>query len=317
MNHHLLMCSKISLFPNEQNDYDYYFYNDSIHLFSENPELDEVENPEEAELTSHNENDKGNSENSPNLTSDNKEKEFPKVLVPSKSKDKNLININQMKISTKPASDTFDNGGLEKDNNKAKQIILIAPNKKRVRTKDEFGKKNNDRGNHKKNFLPKIKTHFFRDLHDWLITPAIKKSDFCINNNIKLNKIKDDVFLISKASENLEFLNTKLSDVYSKHDKENENAIKLIIQNGVQNAFLNVILNKTILQLINIYVKKDEIKNNSYKNFRDSYLRLKIDLQYMKQKTPEYISNFDYYSKNIEEVYKAMNENPKPKRRKK
>ena len=306
------MAEEISLYPKQMN---YVVDNDSICLFSENSEWNKVENLEEAEETNQNENYIGNFENNPNLTSDNKEKEFPIVLLGQKSEDKNEIKINKMNFSTKPISGTLlENGSLEKDNNKTNEIILISPDKKRNRTDDEIDNQKNNKGNHKKNFLPKIKTHFFNDLHENLITRLIQKSDFCINNNIKLNKITSEVYLISKASENLELLNTKLSDVYSKYDGENENAINLIIRNISQDSPLNNNFNKTILELINIYVGKSELKNNSYNYFRSSYSRLKIHMQYINQKALDYISKFDYYSKNIEYEYNEMNKKAKPKR---
>lgn len=306
------MAEEISLYPKQMN---YVVDNDSICLFSENSEWNKVENLEEAEETNQNENYIGNFENNPNLTSDNKEKEFPIVLLGQKSEDKNEIKINKMNFSTKPISGTLlENGSLEKDNNKTNEIILISPDKKRNRTDDEIDNQKNNKGNHKKNFLPKIKTHFFNDLHENLITRLIQKSEFCINNNIKLNKITSEVYLISKASENLELLNTKLSDVYSKYDGENENAINLIIRNISQDSPLNNNFNKTILELINIYVGKSELKNNSYNYFRSSYSRLKIHMQYINQKTLDYISKFDYYSKNIEYEYNEMNKKAKPKR---
>ena len=229
-----------------------------------------------------------------------------------KYKNSTFLN-NEIQKSTKQTTNYNENANLS--NSQKDNIQEINLNQKRKEPdNNQPNNKLNDKGHKRGIILNRIKTNLFINIQRDLVDKLMKKSAFCKRENKKLNKIEPSVYIISKASENLDLLNLKLKDVYSLNNVYNEKVINSIFE---VNDFPPLVdaLNKTIKELLNIYTGQLTIEDINYKDFIDSYQELINNLR--TKKVPEYVEDFEKYSKNIENEYNNINIHPRPKRGKK
>ena len=220
---------------------------------------------------------------------------------------------NEIQKSTKQTTNYNENANLS--NSQKDNIQEINLNQKRKEPdNNQPNNKLNDKGHKRGIILNRIKTNLFINIQRDLVDKLMKKSAFCKRENKILNKIEPSVYIISKASENLDLLNLKLKDVYSLNNVYNEKVINSIFE---VNDFPPLVdaLNKTIKELLNIYTGQLTIEDINYKDFIDSYQELINNLR--TKKVPEYVEDFEKYSKNIENEYNNINIHPRPKRGKK
>ena len=229
-----------------------------------------------------------------------------------KYKNSTFLN-NEIQKSTKQTTNYNENANLS--NSQKDNIQEINLNQKRKEPdNNQPNNKLNDKGHKRGIILNRIKTNLFINIQRDLVDKLMKKSAFCKRENKKLNKIEPSVYIISKASENLDLLNLKLKDVYSLNNVYNEKVINSIFE---VNDFPPLVdaLNKTIKELLNIYTGQLTIEDINYKDFIDSYQELINNLR--TKKVPEYVEDFEKYFKNIENEYNNINIHPRPKRGKK
>ena len=312
------MCSKITKYPQD------IFYNTNCEgLICNNLDTNQYENYEFNNLEEYskylklygeNEKDKVN-----NISFENdlinkkiqKKNELIKPLIQSED-IKLIVQKNVMQSTTKPTT----NNNIEKidliisQNDKMQEIELKLLNKKTKEPNQQYNNEKNDKGDKRFNILTKFKTQFFINIQKNLVDKLKEKSEFCKIRNIYLNKIDSKVYIISKASENLDLLDLELKEVYSMNDKHNEEVINAII-NANDSPLCNVLQQK-IKNLIHIFIGIATPKENYYFDFINSYKNVINKIRIKKE--PQYVENFIYFAKNIEVEYNNINKHARSKR---
>ena len=312
------MCSKITKYPQD------IFYNTNCEgLICNNLDTNQYENYEFNNLEEYSEylklypeNEK-NHENNISFENDSiikKTQEKNELIKPLiQSEDIKLIfPKNVMQSTTKPTT----NNNIEKidliisQNDKIQEKDLKLLNKKTKESNQQNNNEKNDKGDKRFNILTKLKTHFFINIQKNLVNKLKEKSEFCKIRKIYLNKIDSKVYIISKASENLDLLDLELKEVYSMNDKHNEEVINAII-NANDSPLCNVLQQK-VKNLIDIFIGIAKPKENYYFDFINGYKTLINKIRIKKH--PQYVENFIYFAKHIEEEYKNINKYARSKR---
>ena len=236
-----------------------------------------------------------------------KEKELNIILL--QPEDKKLILQNNVLQST--TRSTTKTNIIKKidlnisQNNKIQELDLQFLNKKTKKSNEQ-----NDKGHKRFNLLTRFKTHLFTNIQTNLVNKLMQESEFCKIGKKHLNGIATDIFIISKASENIDLFESTLKEVYSKNDKYNEEVITSII-NANDSPLVNVFTEK-IHNLKDIFIGKRKPKENYYFDFINSYKVLINKLRI--KKNPKYVEDFEYYAQNIIEEYNNINLHSRPKR---
>ena len=158
----------------------------------------------------------------------------------------------------------------------------------------------NNKGHTQDNMMKKFKYYFFKHIEEILNKTFKKSRIYQFNNgNIQLNSIINKINDIYKASEILELLELKLKEVLSKYDKQNKEVIKSI--NEAYEISLMDILNKTIKELMDIYIGKIIPEEDYYKELADCYKNFINKLA--KEKVKSYVDDFVNYANNYEKIY--------------
>jgi hypothetical protein len=177
-------------------------------------------------------------------------------------------------------------------------------------------KKYNKENQHNKfetnNVMTKVKRNVSNNTRD-LANKLLKESENPRLKNIRLCKIDKSIIEVCKKEKNLALLKTELKDLLSskpsikyKHYDENYNKKqidKILKENDPK---LNELLNKTVEDMVNIYVQKN-VENNMYKYFR----RIeddKIDLlELYEDDGNEYYHIYEYVAKNLKTIISKRN----------
>ena len=109
-----------------------------------------------------------------------------------------------------------------------------------------------------------FKRHFFKDLLNF-INKLIDNYNIINNKNIrKIKKIANKIYIRTLASHNLQLLELKIKDLFSK----NNDNIKTISSMINENYFIfNEVLNMTVKELMDIYRNKNKDEKDYYKYF--------------------------------------------------
>jgi hypothetical protein len=208
-----------------------------------------------------------------------------------------------------------EEGKKEKEGKKKEKIYKIVKCKKKA-GRNKKDKKYNKENQHNKfetnNVMTKVKRNVSNNTRD-LANKLLKESENPRLKNIRLCKIDKSIIEVCKKEKNLALLKTELKDLLSskpsikyKHYDENYNKKqidKILKENDPK---LNELLNKTVEDMVNIYVQKN-VENNMYKYFR----RIeddKIDLlELYEDDGMEYYHKYEYIAKNLKTIILKRN----------
>ena len=208
-----------------------------------------------------------------------------------------------------------EEGKKEKEGKKKEKIYKIVKCKKKA-GRNKKDKKYNKENQHNKfetnNVMTKVKRNVSNNTRD-LANKLLKESENPRLKNIRLCKIDKSIIEVCKKEKNLALLKTELKDLLSskpsikyKHYDENYNKKqidKILKENDPK---LNELLNKTVEDMVNIYVQKN-VENNMYKYFR----RIeddKIDLlELYEDDGNEYYHIYEYVAKNLKTIISKRN----------
>lgn len=169
----------------------------------------------------------------------------------------------------------------------------------------------NNKGYRSDTMINRFKANFFVDIQEYIFK-IMATSEFCKKNKLRLFPIKNNIYNISKASENLDLLKLKIKDTLSKFEKHNETIINLIIN---ENVFpLNDIFNKNVKELMDIYSGKTKPYENYYTDLINRYNNFISKIE--NKKTPKYLEDFKFYVENYEQFFIDKNQHPRSKRKK-
>ena len=177
-------------------------------------------------------------------------------------------------------------------------------------------KKYNKENQHDKfetnNVMTRVKRNVGNNSLD-LLNTSLEKSENPRLQNIRLCKIDKSVIEVCKKEKNLDLLKTPLKDLFSsklsikyKHYDENYNKKqidKILKENDPK---LNEILNKTVEDMVNIYVQKN-VENDIYRDFR----RIEDDkndlLELYEDDGIEYYHKYEYIARNLKAIILKRN----------
>jgi hypothetical protein len=204
----------------------------------------------------------------------------------------------------------------EKKKGKKKEIIFEIMKCKKKVGRNRKDKKYNKDNQHDKfetsNVMTRVKRNVSNNSRD-LLNTLLEESENQKLKDIRLCKIDKSIIEVCKKEKNLDLLKTKLKDLFSsklsikyKHFDENYNKKqidKILKENDPK---LNEVLNKTVEDMVNIYVQKN-VENNMYKYFR----RIeddKIDLlELYEDDGNEYYHIYEYVAKNLKTIISKRN----------
>ena len=234
-----------------------------------------------------------------------KYKQYKKIqnqIFPIKIKSlQNRFEITTTKKNTFFNITKINNSTSIKDINEEKKIL----NQKRKE------KKVNDKGHRKDTMTNRFKANFFIDMQEF-ISKIMANSEFCKIDKLRLFRIKNVIYNVSKASENLDLLKLKIKDVLSKFEKHNETIINLIIN---ENVFpLYDIFNKNVKELMDIYCGKAISYESYYIDLIDRYNNFISRIE--NEKYPKYLEDFKFCVENFEKIFIDKNQHPRSKRKK-
>lgn len=312
------MCSMIEKYPQDifnNSDCEGNIYNNSDIITYDNCEFNDRK--EFSDYLMHYDEKEKDPENNSSSEIDSiiikihKGKEMPsKILKPEGIKL--IFQNNIIQASTSPTT----NNNIEKidlissQNDKNQELDLKLLNKKTKELNHQNIDENNDKGHKRFTLLTRFKTNLFINIQVNLIDKLIQASEFCKIGKKYLNKINFNQYIISKASENIDLLNSQLKEVYSKNDKHNEEVITSIM--NANDSPLVDVLTKTIKNLKDIFIGEEKPEENYYSDFINSYKILinKLNIK----KNPKYVEDFRNFAKNIEEEYNNINKHARCKK---
>jgi hypothetical protein len=206
--------------------------------------------------------------------------------------------------------------GKKEKEGKKKEIIFKIVKCKNKAGRNKKDKKYNKENQHNKfeinNVMTKLKRNVSNNSRD-LANILLKESENPRLKNIRLCKIDKSIIEVCKKEKNLALLKTELKDLLSskpsikyKHYDENYNKKqidKILKENDPK---LNELLNKTVEDMVNIYVQKN-VENNMYKYFRrieDDKIKL---LELYEDDGNEYYHIYEYVAKNLKTIISKRN----------
>ena len=309
------MCSMIQKYPQDifnHSDYEGNIYNNSDIKSFDNYEYNDLKEYSEY-LVKYEKDPENNisSEIGPLIIKTHKEMELPTKILQTED-IKLIVEKNIIQTSTSPTT----NNNIEKivlissQNDKIQELDLKLLNKKTKESNHYNINEQNDKGHKRFNILTRFKTNLFINIQENLIDKLMQASEFCKIGNKFLNKIDYNLYIISKASENIDLFNSQLKEVYSKYDKHNEEVIASIM--NANDSPLVDVLTKTIQNLKNIFIGEDKPVENYYSDFINSYKILINKLRI--KKDPKYVEDFQNLARNIEVEYNKINKHSRRKR---
>ena len=226
-----------------------------------------------------------------------------------------IENSNQSEIITTKQNNFFNiskftNSSSTKNITEENKMLNIKRKEKENENEKEKEKKSNDKGHRKDTMTNRFKTNFFIDIQGF-ISKIMVNNEFCKVEKLRLYPIKKEIYNVSKASEILDLLKLKISDVLSKCEAHNAAIINSIIIGNVFPLF--DIFNKNVKDLMDIYCGK--VAYESY--YMDLNNRYNIFISKIeKKKYPEYLEDFKNCVNNFENFFIEKNKHPRAKRKK-
>ena len=221
--------------------------------------------------------------------------------------------------NTKSTGEKTDNKIIYK---KKGSIFLIKKVNKLLgwKRKNNKNNKNNRINSHNKkykdNLIMKIKRNLYNNSLK-LINSIISKSTNKKLKKMKLKKIIGKILSVSKKEDNLKLLDITLKQLLSNKIARKFKSLKSNYNEEIINYIffknekkLIYILNKTLREILNIYIEKN-VEDSIFKNFK----RLKDDIEkYEKNESKEYIDSYEYTAINFEKI--INNIDPRKRRKK-
>lgn len=161
----------------------------------------------------------------------------------------------------------------------------------------------------KETFMRSVKCSLFKKIKSFV--PKLRaKSNVCLKSKLYFQELKNDVYILPGAEDNLILLNKTLREVYSASCEHNKNIIDQIMSANDCSPLIDF-LNRTINDLLDIYCGKKQVEEDYYRGFADDYK--KVLEKKKKEKGDEYFSDLKYYSEYLFPEYKKMQENSNKK----
>ena len=234
----------------------------------------------------------------------------------SKNNNEKIIIIKKEEKKEQKVNEEEEKEEERKKKGKKKEIIFKIMKCKKKVGRNRKDKKYNKENQHDKfeinNVITRVKRNVTNNSRD-LLNTLLEESENPRLKDIRLCKIDKSIIEVCKKEKNVDLLKTKLKDLFSsklsikyKHFDENYNKKqidKILKENDPK---LNEVLNKTVEDMVNIYVQKN-VENNMYKDFR----RIeddKIDLlELYEDDGMEYYHKYEYIAKNLKTIILKRN----------
>ena len=206
--------------------------------------------------------------------------------------------------NTKSTGEKTDNKILYKKKDSIFSIKKVNKLLGRKRKNNKNNKINSHNKKFKDNLIMKIKRNLYNNSLK-LINSIISKSSNKKLKKMKLKKIIGKILSVSKKEDNLKLLDITLKQLLSNKITRKFKSLKSNYNEEIINYIffknekkLIYILNKTLREILNIYIEKN-VEDSIFKNFK----RLKDDIEkYEKNESKEFIDLYEYTAINFEKI---------------